>query len=48
MNEDELCFVNLLHMSIDIVEGMGFLSEMGIVHRDLAARNILGEIWHYK
>ena len=38
---DQLCFVDLLRMSMEVAEGMAFLSVSGIVHRDLAARNIL-------
>ena len=36
-----VCFADLTRISIEISEGMCFLSEQGIIHRDLAARNIL-------
>ena len=38
---DQLCFLDLIRMSMEIAEGMVFLSMSGIVHRDLAARNVL-------
>ena len=38
---DHICFVDMIRMSMEIAEGMIFLSMSGIIHRDLAARNIL-------
>eukprot|EP00050_Salpingoeca_kvevrii_P017053 m.61267 g.61267 ORF g.61267 m.61267 type:complete len:2175 (+) comp7330_c0_seq1:95-6619(+) len=31
----------LLSMSVDVADGMAYLSDLGFVHRDLAARNVL-------
>ena len=41
MTTDDLGYMDLSRMSLEIAEGMIFLSASGIVHRDLAARNVL-------
>ena len=38
---DQLCFMDLIRMALEVTEGMIFLNSSGIIHRDLAARNIL-------
>ena len=43
LDDDQVDLIDLLRMTMEIAEGMIFLSHMGIVHRDLAARNILRE-----
>ena len=38
---NELCQLDLLHMSLDIVKACAYLEKMKFVHRDLAARNCM-------